>query len=237
MLDRADTPWYPTMRLFRQPKPNDWTSVFREVRRELAAHSARAGEPAGMRDQQREGRSPAAVARWPADTPASALYSNVRLRPAQVPRPSPWTRSSAAWREVHPGPSCRKRAQAYQSCLRQQSACPSSPERAGVWMQLWQVEKQLGLGSSDTSRRQGQDWYLRRSASSENKREGTFVEIGGYDGWTGQQLRLLREGAGMDRPRGGGVAAAGAGASATRAAPRSSTLRCWTGREPPSSWT
>ena len=37
MLDRADTPWYPTMRLFRQPAPNDWTSVFRDVRRELAA--------------------------------------------------------------------------------------------------------------------------------------------------------------------------------------------------------
>ena len=66
MLDRADTPWYPTMRLFRQPKPNDWASVFREVRRELEAHLARAGGPAGMREQQREGRSPArrrAVAR------------------------------------------------------------------------------------------------------------------------------------------------------------------------------
>ncbi len=24
MLDRADTPWYPTMRLYRQPAPNDW---------------------------------------------------------------------------------------------------------------------------------------------------------------------------------------------------------------------
>ena len=31
MLDRADTPWYPTMRLFRQPEPGDWTSVVRSV--------------------------------------------------------------------------------------------------------------------------------------------------------------------------------------------------------------
>ena len=44
MLDRADTPWYPTMRLFRQPAPNDWASVFREVRRELETQLAR---PAG----------------------------------------------------------------------------------------------------------------------------------------------------------------------------------------------
>ena len=55
MLDRADTPWYPTMRLFRQPKPNDWTGVFREVRRELEALLARAAGPAGMRGQQRDG--------------------------------------------------------------------------------------------------------------------------------------------------------------------------------------
>ena len=58
MLGRADTPWYPTMRLFRQPQPNDWADVFRKVRRELEALVARAGEP-GMRDRRRDGRSPA----------------------------------------------------------------------------------------------------------------------------------------------------------------------------------
>ena len=41
MLGRADTPWYPTMRLFRQPRANDWADVFREVRRELGALLAR----------------------------------------------------------------------------------------------------------------------------------------------------------------------------------------------------
>ena len=41
MLDRADTPWYPTMRLFRQPTSNDWASVFREVGRQLEAQLAR----------------------------------------------------------------------------------------------------------------------------------------------------------------------------------------------------
>ncbi len=41
LLGRDDTPWYPTMRLFRQPEPNDWAGAFRAVRAELAARLAR----------------------------------------------------------------------------------------------------------------------------------------------------------------------------------------------------
>jgi hypothetical protein len=37
MLDREDSPWYPTMRLFRQPKPADWDPVIERVQRELDA--------------------------------------------------------------------------------------------------------------------------------------------------------------------------------------------------------
>ena len=52
MLGRTDTPWYPTMRLFRQPAPNDWAGAFREIRRELAARLARPHdrsiEPTGL---------------------------------------------------------------------------------------------------------------------------------------------------------------------------------------------
>ena len=40
LLGRSDTPWYPTMRLFRQPRPNDWAGAFRAVRAELAARLA-----------------------------------------------------------------------------------------------------------------------------------------------------------------------------------------------------
>lgn len=36
-LNRSDSPWYPTMRLFRQASPNDWKSLFVEVRAALAA--------------------------------------------------------------------------------------------------------------------------------------------------------------------------------------------------------
>lgn len=37
MLNREDSPWYPTMRLFRQPKPGDWPSVIQRVAEELKA--------------------------------------------------------------------------------------------------------------------------------------------------------------------------------------------------------
>lgn len=35
LLGRSDSPWYPTMRLFRQQRPGDWTTVFRAVRTAL----------------------------------------------------------------------------------------------------------------------------------------------------------------------------------------------------------
>ena len=50
-------------------------------------------------------------------------------------------------------------------------------------MQLWQVEKQLGQHSQYFSQA-GQDRYLNEQVFR-NKRAGTFVEVGGYDGWTG----------------------------------------------------
>jgi tetratricopeptide (TPR) repeat protein len=37
LLDRSDSPWYPTMRLFRQKTPGDWTTVFSEIKLALAA--------------------------------------------------------------------------------------------------------------------------------------------------------------------------------------------------------
>jgi len=41
LLDRRDSPWYPTMRLFRQPTWGDWPSVFVGVIEALRTFAAR----------------------------------------------------------------------------------------------------------------------------------------------------------------------------------------------------
>lgn len=35
MLNRDDSPWYPTMKLFRQPSPGDWQSVIKSIKKTL----------------------------------------------------------------------------------------------------------------------------------------------------------------------------------------------------------
>jgi tetratricopeptide (TPR) repeat protein len=42
LRDREDSPWYPTMRLFRQPAIGDWPSVFAQIARALAGSAGRA---------------------------------------------------------------------------------------------------------------------------------------------------------------------------------------------------
>jgi ADP-heptose:LPS heptosyltransferase len=37
LLERTDSPWYPTARLFRQPQPGDWATPLEQVARQLAA--------------------------------------------------------------------------------------------------------------------------------------------------------------------------------------------------------
>ena len=60
MAERNDSPWYPTMRLFRQPRPNDWQMVVDNVRAALLAlmtTAASAGDNSFMKDQTSWGSS------------------------------------------------------------------------------------------------------------------------------------------------------------------------------------
>ena len=45
MLARADSPWYPTMRLFRQSVRGDWSTVFQGIARELSSVLKNRGAP------------------------------------------------------------------------------------------------------------------------------------------------------------------------------------------------
>ncbi|MBF0423564.1 MAG: tetratricopeptide repeat protein [Magnetococcales bacterium] len=47
LLQRDDTPWYPTLRLFRQPRPGDWNTVIRRV---VEALRLERQETAGVRE-------------------------------------------------------------------------------------------------------------------------------------------------------------------------------------------
>jgi tetratricopeptide (TPR) repeat protein len=54
MLDREDSPWYPTARLFRQPSIGDWDAVLERVRGELSEWTEKDGRsPTVPRAEQR----------------------------------------------------------------------------------------------------------------------------------------------------------------------------------------
>lgn len=66
MSERADSPWHPGMRLFRQPKPDDWGAALADVRRALTAVAA--GDLSALRPP------PFAGAEQPDDPAARVAY-------------------------------------------------------------------------------------------------------------------------------------------------------------------
>ncbi len=40
LLERNDSPWYPTMKIFRQSQPQDWQSVFSQIAKEITAQKS-----------------------------------------------------------------------------------------------------------------------------------------------------------------------------------------------------
>lgn len=60
MLDREDSPWYPTLRLFRQSRPGDWEEAFERIAQALAEEAQGRDTPTAFRrsPDQRAGASP-----------------------------------------------------------------------------------------------------------------------------------------------------------------------------------
>jgi hypothetical protein len=52
MMDREDTPWYPTARLFRQARRDDWNEVFERIAGELARAVAAKTNPGDLLSQE-----------------------------------------------------------------------------------------------------------------------------------------------------------------------------------------
>ena len=53
MMDREDTPWYPTARLFRQARRDDWDEVFERIAAELARATGAKTKPGDLLPQRR----------------------------------------------------------------------------------------------------------------------------------------------------------------------------------------
>ena len=49
LLDRTDSPWYPTMRIFRQSQIGDWDAPVAQLRDELAGAAARRRQQAAAK--------------------------------------------------------------------------------------------------------------------------------------------------------------------------------------------
>src|SRR5262249_21305931 len=94
LLDREDSPWYPTARLFRQSRPGNWDDVFARVAAELShiaanrpVSSIQQQHPAGRREPIDNSASP--VAWQPADLSRlldQAIFVHQRGRLAEAER-------------------------------------------------------------------------------------------------------------------------------------------------------
>lgn len=87
MLEREDSPWYPTMRLFRQPRVGDWASVFSAVEAALRERTARGAAQPGARPSDDQTivsltsvtRHPDGRARFDLWVPLAALADGARF--------------------------------------------------------------------------------------------------------------------------------------------------------------
>lgn len=99
LLDRTDSPWYPSMRLYRQKMPDDWNGVFDEIQADL--HRLLKGETLTRDELQNRAQSAATKSKKAGKSKeppkARASKYSVVTQPAFVLPPP---RLSVAWSDV-----------------------------------------------------------------------------------------------------------------------------------------
>src|SRR5262249_22109195 len=78
LLDREDSPWYPSARLFRQDRDGDWTGVFARMEGELSSLEDKSFEAKPARSRQSIARPESS--NMQEQDPKQPLFANANLR-------------------------------------------------------------------------------------------------------------------------------------------------------------
>jgi tetratricopeptide (TPR) repeat protein len=138
LLGREDSPWYPTARLFRQPRPRQWEAVVAQLRsaldgllRETTPEQRR--QQRRQRLQQHEHPDPSAylydvTCLPPCPEPRVVMGGGVPEVPVPLPAPAA-ARLELAWQQYRSG-------QPEVALATGLSLMPNHPLHAGVWLLL-----------------------------------------------------------------------------------------------------
>lgn len=111
LTDSADSPWYPTMRLFRQKTFGDWHGAFAEVAQALKAEAARRPGGtnkkrervrfAGVPERRERKHANPLFAASPSELPDKAPLGQIETRPIAVAAAASQPRDEAELRSIH----------------------------------------------------------------------------------------------------------------------------------------